>query len=257
MVKVQMPKAKERKGKEGVFKMIGKSFPTYFKNLNFSLPFLFLIALILILVLVFTFTLGPSLERVQDFQFSGTDLALIVTVALFFLVILMTVSSFITSGIIGMASEIVNRGKSNLSTFFKSGGKFWLRFLGATLTVLVLVGVPFLILLLIADNFVQNSSIVVQTVVVIIMVLLLLAFFVLFTLAPYLLVMRDLRVFASIKESYGIAKRNYLDLILLTLIFMVASIGINLIPYVGVIVNMLIMAPIQTLVLILFINSRK
>ena len=245
------------KAKEGIFKILGKAFVSYFKNLNLVLPFIFMLAVIIILALAFSFTLAPSLDQIQNFQFDPTTILTVGIAVLFFLIILVAASSYIMSGVIGMVSEIAARGKTQLSTMFRTGGKFWLRFLGATLTIFIIVFVPFLIVLLAADNFVKDSSVIIQIVVLILLVLAMMLFFIFFALAPYLLVIRDLRVFASIKESFAFVKKNYIDFLLLTLIILVITIPISLIPYVGGVINILLLGPMQALVIVYFINSRR
>jgi len=252
-----MARAQTPKTKEGIFKILGKAFTGYFRNLNLVLPFIFMLAIIIILALAFSFTLTPSLDKIQNFQFDPTTILTVGIAVLFFLVILVSASSYIMSGVIGMASEIAVKGKTHLSTMFLTGNKAWLRFLGATLTIFVIVFIPFLIVLLAADNFVKNSSVLAQIVVLILLVLAMVLFFIFFALAPYLLVMKNLRVFASIKESFTLVKKNYVDFLLLTLIILVITIPISLIPYVGGVINILLLGPVQALVIVYFINSRK
>ncbi len=249
--------AEKSKGKGGVFGLIGKGFTTYFKNLNLALPFIFLLLFLIIIAAVFLATLSPTIKNIENLQFDPATLGMVAIVSIVFLLVLITGSSFITSGIIGMASEITAKGKTRLSVMFSSGGKYWLRFLGVTLSILVVVLVPLMLVLTTADKFVKDSAPATQIIVLILILLVMMLFFVFFAFAPYFLVMKNMRVFASIKESFAFVKRNYIDSILLFLTLTIVSILVNQIPYAGWVVNILLLGPVQALVFVFFINSRK
>lgn len=247
----------KRKGRGGIFSLIGKSFTSYFKNLNLALPFLFLFLFLIIIAAGFTITLGPSIDRIENFQFDPTTLGMVAIVGIVFLLALIAGTSFITSGIVGMASEIAGKGKAGLSVMFSAGSRHWLRFLGVTLIIFIVVFVPLLVALFIADPLVKDSTQMTKIVVLVLLILAMMLFLVFFAFAPYLLVMKNLRVFAAIKESFAFAKKNYLDSLLLVLILTIVSILINQIPYVGWAINILLLGPVQALALIFFINSRR
>ena len=250
--------AEKRKGKEGIFSLIGKTFSTYFKNLNLALPFIFLLLFLIIVAAVFIATITPVTgTNVENLQLDPATLGMVAIVSIVLVLVLLAGSSFLSSGIIGMASEIASKGKTRLSVMFSTGGKYWFRFLGATLSILVIVLVPFLAVLFTANKFLYDSVPAAQLIAIILILLVLMLFFVFFAFAPYFLVMKDMRVFASIKESFAFVKKNYVDALLLFLILTITSILINQIPYVGWVINLLLLGPVQALVLVYFINSRK
>lgn len=253
--------AKEKiEGKEKLLSIFKKAFAGYFKNLALALPFLFIVLIAIILAILFAFISSSTIQNLQAnplSQISQTDsLLLLFLIGVFFL-ILMYSYSFLVSGTVGMAIEIRNNNKASLKTLTKFGSKFWLKFLGITIILITTILISLLALVFITDIFVKSLPIAIQTISLFAILSIAILIYVFLMLSPYLLIVKDIGVFASIKESINLAKKYYLDLLLITLLFIVLEVLMGLIPYAGQIINLLIIAPLQILTLVIFINVRS
>ncbi len=241
------------KRKESAFNILREAFTGYFKNLNLSLPFLFLIIVALVLSFIFSFV---SIDSIQNIQVNLTNILMILFIIVIFFLVLIYAYSFLVSGAIGMAVEVSNKKKPSLSTLLKTGKKFWARFFGVTILLLLITLIPFFLLVFIGNTLVQNLPVAAQLITLISITFIVVLLFVFVMLSPYFLIMKNIGIFAALKESLNFAKKRYADLLLITLIFVILEIIVNLIPFVGQIINLLIIAPIQTLTFALFITNK-
>lgn len=242
------------RSKENVFGILKGGITGYFGNLNLSLPFLFLIVIALVLAFIFSSAAGDS---IQNLQVNPSNALWIVLIMLIFFIILILAYSFMISGAIGMAIEVAKKKKATFSTLMSFGSKFWSRFLGVTILLLLVTLIPFILLVTGADVLVRNLSVASQLVTLIFIIFIVLLLFIFFMLAPYFLVIKNIRVFAAIQESIKFAKRYYGDLLLLTLIFVIAETILYFAGFIGQIINLLVIAPIQALIFTLFITTKK
>jgi len=119
---------------------------------------------------------------------------------------------FIQGGVFGLIKDAITApGKGALGNFVKYGGKFYLRFLGMGLAILLGIALAVLIIGLIFSISLAVKNIIVNIVVVSISIILAaIALYYLFLLffSPYILVIENNGVFKAMKLSLQFVKKN-------------------------------------------------
>jgi hypothetical protein len=248
-------------------RIIGKSFELWIANPIIIVPFLlqFLSYVVLTLLFgIFLFSQNWESLMAEDIEAIATQLitkffesslnllifAVLVALAVF-------LSCFLLSGSIGIANEIAKGKKAKFRDMTDYGKRFWLPYLG-TSVLIVLIMIFALIIgasVFLAVSMIGLSDIAVS-IATAIFALLVLLFAVLLVPATSLLIVQNSKPVEAIKMSFKLSKRNYMPLLGLILLLVVINIFINLIPSVGGIIGFLILNPIQTLSIVLFVIDR-
>lgn len=242
--------------------LAGKGMKKFFKQPIMILPFLIkiILALIIITPILAYFAVGYNNLGLTDLQLRDATIVLqgmmsiltakFVILAIISLLLLIFVMCFFSSGAIGMALEISNGKRTGTADMISYGKKFWFRYF---LTYLLMILI-FLALLIIAGLlFGLSETTKTKDILLTIYVILSLLFMAMFMLSPYTLIINNAGPRAAIKKSFAVAKKNYLFLILTMIIIYGSSWIISVIGGIaGDIINMLIIYPIGTLILMLF-----
>lgn len=165
--------------------------------------------------------------------------------ALIFFILSMLVGMLISAGLVKMYAEAL-KGKTSLSTLFKTiKKKFW-TILGANILVglimLCIFGLAFAPLVTLSSMSATNVFFVLPLFVVGVVIALLISL--LFKFTNQAIVIDDCLAVAAIKKSISVAKANYIQLLALIVIFVAISILVGFIPYINFILNWLLIVPI-------------
>lgn len=264
---------------EDVGGLIGKGFDLWKNNLNLCIPFvlsLFISILALLpLIGALALILGSKVDLQTLESITSEELLSIVessllaiAVAVILTALLMAlIGSFFTAGAIGMASQALETGKSTTDVMWSSGRRhLWNMFLANIITgVIVIAGAAFLlpgVLLLIPsfDPTPQTVGLLVAGIMLLILYALAVSLFL--AVAPYALVVDNLKAVEAIKSSIGFFRFNKFDVFVLWLIVVAISMGLQMIgsstsagdsasfqplSVVTGMVSLLILAPLSTL----------
>ena len=276
-------KRKENK-KHSVFSIIGLGFKKWWQNFVIVVPFIFnALAFVigaLILLLIFSslfvtlFHASLPLKALQELMIAGaagqttlspeiisalTNLLVPSTIIYFIFVgiisvlILGLIKAYFYSGAIAMAKDLFINKKTDLKVMNKAGKKFlwryWLVGLVIILGILIWLFI-FSLPLLITQN-ISLLAIPILSLIPLIFV------FVLFALADYFIVLENLSVLESIKRSIFVVKKSYWSMFGLGLLFLLMSSIVGMIPWVGSLVSLLVIIPIQTIAFVLFALERS
>lgn len=248
-------------------KIIGRSFELWIANPLIIVPFIiqflsYIILTILFSVLFFRPEWGdltaPNIEaivtqlitKMSESYYALGGFILFAVLALF-------LSCFLLSGSIGIANEICRGKKAKFHDLLEYGKKFWFSYLivslliGLIMIFSLIIGIPIFLavsLLGFGDSIINAITSVFATLVIL--------FAVIFVPATSLLIVQDLGPLEAIKATFRLSKRNYMGLLGLILALVVINIFINLVPYAGEIIGFLILTPIQTISIVLFVIDR-
>jgi len=168
-------------------------------------------------------------------------------VALLFLFIAWIVRAFFNTCLYGMAAESF-RGKIRVEMMFQFAKRYGFK------GVISSIFVGFIILLFVIFAFVLHVFFSLAGGIIGLIILFLIA--ITFSLVFPGIILDDLSSINAIKESFNIAKRNYFDILSLLLFYTLITLVI-LIPFIGVIIYCLIIAPMMKISLVLFYNRKK
>ena len=204
---------------EDLSDVVRNGFDTYRHNLKISIPFL------LYLLLVISAMLVTIAILLHDGGFESEEL-----MPLWFLVFLLAILlvSIFWAGTVGMAKEATLGGKTSLSTMHTEGKKHYLGVLLAEmgLFVIFMIGAFTILIPLAAMGEAAGS-------LVVFLFFILLFLFILFAVAlgyvvPVSIVVDDLGAGGGIKRGFRFISSNKRDVILILVLFLVASIAIDL-----------------------------
>ncbi len=134
------------------------------------------------------------------------------------------VSIYIQAGSLGYILNRVKSGNASMSDFTSNGGKFYLRLLVLGLIVALVAGV---LILLAALAIAATSGNALAIAAAVLLAIIGVYFAILIFLAPYIIVADDQKVFAAVKQSIGLVKKNFLKVAGLALILIVIGFGIG------------------------------
>lgn len=147
--------------------------------------------------------------------------------------IFILINIFIQGGLFGALKDAVISGRgAGLGNFAGYGKKFYLRFLG--LGIFIMLGILFAILII---GLIFGISIVVKNIVVgiisvsvgIILTLIALYYLFMFFLSPYVLVVGDVGIFRAMGDSLRFVKNNFVKMAGLTTLLVLIGFGIGFI----------------------------
>ncbi len=165
-------------------------------------------------------------------------------------ILILVLSIGLESGIYYLAKE-GRKKKVYMENFWKGVRKYWLKFVG----VRILVGIIFLFASIPLIFFIL-SKIWIGVILYYVFLFLLAP---LFSLAPVAIVFNK-SVISSIKESIRIGYRNYLFILVILLIYSLLQGVLSLIGYAGVLINWLVIDPMESISFVLiykYFKSRK
>jgi len=261
--------------------IIGGGFNTWKKNLNICVPFILsaiislLIATVVIILTLFSlfaplfegFITNPSALASSDvlsqiFSTLANNLGVLIIVFIIVALILGLINAFFTSGAIGMAKEAVLTGRSTLSHMTDYGKRKYLSFFGANIIVGLILAVGFVFLLpgilglsanlgSVPDGMASQGVLAFLSLLLglIPMVLYMLIMSIILALVTYAVVLDDLKAVEGVRKGIQVFWHNKLNVFLLWLIVLVFGflVGlVNMIPFIGGIVMLVVMFIIFT-----------
>ena len=169
-------------------------------------------------------------------------------------VILFILTAYVSVGMIGMSKEAISTGKTKFKDLFTYGNKFTIRFIFATIILLILQLVTIVFWLPVIYLF-MNSGYTVDLFLDLLMnnfdalvpflktlfvpalfcllptLIYLFAIWVLFYFVTYAIVVDDLPVIASFKKSYAIARQHFWKVVLFIIMVYAVTAGVIVITY--------------------------
>lgn len=224
--------------------ILNRGFKTWVRNLNICIPYVLNFFINLILFVFFFVLIGALLyvsgsmnvvdpaaltnEEIYSMIWDGfkNNIPVSVALVLAFFLLSMILQAFFTAGAIGMAKKASETGDTVFSDMFRSGWKnsFRLFLTSLLLALMVLAGIVFIVpgALTIGDlnSLVHNPGLPVKGMGVLgagvmLWTVYLLVISILFSLAPYALVIDELDPLDALKAGYGFFMSNKLDVFFL------------------------------------------
>ncbi len=281
--------AKKEK-KISVFEIIKESFTKWKENFIIVLPIIFLLVSTLLLIFLFLIVYGgvflarfgsEVLESV-----SVENLASLLTpgfVVILFLVLLIgilcyfLISSYFSSGMLGMAKDCLNNKKISLKTMHEYGKKFFKRYFYLSL-ILILFLLGLFVLFFALANLIFSNSILDSVIngtfnvsnlfliflFVIFVFVIPLIIFLLFYLSYYFLIKDNTNIKNSIKKSFKLARKNLFSLLGLVVLYVIISLLVSFllsfVPFLGTLIDfgftLLVWTPIFIISFMKFVINR-
>lgn len=266
--------------------LLTSGYHTWKKNLNICIPFilnaLVTIALVSVVSMIFLFSIflpllgnfisNPSAltstEIISEISSVISNNLISIGALIIILGILVgLINSFFTSGAIGMVNEVLTKGTANLSHMISYGKKKYLSFFGASLLIGLVfsIGILFIIpgLLQIFSNIesftsgitTQGATAILSFVIGFIpMVIYMLIMSIVLALVPYAVILDDQKAVEGFTLGIRVFLKNKVNVFLLWLLVLVFGILIgliNMIPFIGWIIMLIVMfiffMPINTI----------
>ncbi|MCL6501010.1 MAG: hypothetical protein K6T16_03200 [Candidatus Pacearchaeota archaeon] len=281
--------AKSVKGKSerhNIIEIIGMSFKNWWQNLIIIPPFVFnilasgvgVLLLFLLFSLVFVAAFGPvAMETLKEIailsatsDMTGAEPApetintlltllsepsivfFLITTVIVAVIALGLVKAFFYTGAIAMSSEIFGGNKTSLRTMTTAGKRFLWRY-WAVEVVMALAAIAWLFVFSLPLIFSQN---IVWLLLPILGAMPLVFVYVLFALSGYYVVLENLGVWKAFGRSFEVVKKNYWATIGLGLLFILMNSFVGVIPWVGGLINLLVVLPCQTIAFVIFAIER-
>ena len=264
--------------RRNILKLIGEGFAGVFKNPRVILPAFFSMILSLILALLgifvflkilgvpFTQLFSGSIDTATSTQIvndmlanlkvPGT-LALLIVMAVLFILVFLIITSYFNGGIIGMMKEFYEK---NRKTGLSEMNKYGVKFLGRIFLFNVLFNVIFFILVMLLSLPSVAIDPTLKTAIAIYSVceaLLLFVFYLFLSLTSYSMVLDDSSVWKAMKTSFSTVWHNFFSLLLLIILFLIMSVLVTFIPYIGWIVSAIVITTAMTIAFLVFAKERK
>ncbi|MCX6742433.1 MAG: hypothetical protein NTX24_04670 [Candidatus Pacearchaeota archaeon] len=264
--------------KRNIFELIGEGFKGVFANPRVILPALFSLILSLILVLLgifvflkilgvpFTQLFSETIDTATSTQIVNDMLAnletpgtivLLIVMAVLFLLVFLIVTSYFNGGIIGMMKEFYEKNKK---TGLSEMNKYGMKFLGRIFLFNILFNIIFFILAVIlslpsvAIDPILKTALSIYS---IFEVIILFIFYLFFSLTSYSMILEDSNVWKAMKRSFSIVGHNFFSMLFLMLLFLIMSVLVLFIPYVGWIISAILITIAMTITFLLFAKERK
>lgn len=204
-----------------VIEAVGKGFNLASKSLRvMAVLFVFNVAWNLMSIPFLGTTQTPAQQRMNP-QLIGLSLVFIL------------INIFLQGGLFGVLKDaVVSDGAPVLNNFVKYSRKFFIRFLGLGVVIILAVALSALVIGTIFSLSVVVKNIILNIVLVslgIILTLIALYYLFLFFLSPYVLVVDDIGVFKALKNSLQFIKKHFLKMVGLTTILVLIGFGIGFI----------------------------
>lgn len=242
-----------------VLEYIKRSWETYRKN-TISFIIAELISLLITgtialvgIGIIFNFIGISSLKDLYNLEFFIRKIASLlsllaeIAIALVLLFIACLARIFLSAGLYGMAAESL-RGKINVNMLFQYSKKYG--FKGIVSSIMIgIITLIFIILAFILNIFFSWVGIIVGVIIIFLMI-------VTFSLVFPGIILDGLSSINAIKESFNISKKNYLDILGLSLFYAVISLVI-LIPFLGILIYCLVISPMMKISLVFFYIRKK
>ncbi len=158
------------------------------------------------------------------------------------------IRAFFYSGAVAMSSEIYGEKKTNLRTMLNGGKRFLWRYWDVEIVLALLV---IIWLFVFSVPWVLSGNITLVVIPVLSIVPLIFVY-VLFALSCYYVVIEDLGVWKALGRSLEVVKKNYWPMVGLGLLFILMSSVVGMIPWIGGLLNLLVVLPCQTIAFAIF-----
>jgi len=160
------------------------------------------------------------------------------------------------AGMIGLAKNSLGRRPSLNVMLRTMKKKFW-NILGLNVILAVIILAVFLVTMIPFFALMASAQIVAGAVAFLVGMVVTALVGLFFMLSNQALVCSDLTIIDSIKTSFNIVKKNYLDFFVLVLIFFVAAFLIGFMPIAGFLINWFLVLPLLIISMTVFYLNRK
>lgn len=242
---------------EEIGEIIGKGFGTWRRNPGLCIPFLlsFVVSILVLIPILAVFVLATvplasmnsttveSMEEMQELlsqmedSISGLTLQQVMQIVLLFvilIVLLSLVSAFFTAGAIGMAMQALEKGKSDTSAMWSAGREHFLSMFIATIlmNLMTMAGLIFIvpgIATLPSSLQAEPQAVGLFVLGVLMLILYVFALSLALAAAPYALVVDKIGALDAIKASISFFRYNKFDVLVLWLVVVAISLGLQMI----------------------------
>ncbi|OPX76498.1 MAG: hypothetical protein A4E44_00600 [Methanosaeta sp. PtaB.Bin018] len=242
---------------EEIGELIGKGFGIWKRNLSLCIPFLlsFALSVLVIIPVLGAFVLvtvplaslnSTTVESVEEMQelfsqmedsTSGLSLQQVVQIMLLFvilIVLLSLVSAFFTAGAIGMARQALDKKKTDTRAMWSAGREHFLNMFIATIlmNLMIVAGLIFIapgIATLPSPLQAEPQAVSLLVLGVLMLILYVFALSLALAAAPYALVVDKIGALAAIKASISFFRYNKFDVLVLWLVVVALSLGLQMI----------------------------
>ena len=208
----------------GIFEAIKKGFSIATKSLG------------LVLILIIFNLIGNLISIPLAVPVGQTPTPQVMTGAIIFTVVFILISIFIQGGALALVRDSIKEGRMNLASFAPYGAKYYLKLLGLGVLIILIIGIVALIAALLIAVTAPLNNVVISGIAigiaVAIGVVASLFYFIPFALSPYALICEGLGVIASMKRSLIIAKKPFVRVFFLLLLFVILiliSLGVGVV----------------------------
>ncbi len=235
-----------------VLEYFKKSWSIYKKNFwTFIGAFVILYAVVFALVMIGMFpifgylmnnaSIGLEESEIMRQSFTPQNIAIIII-----MFALSSIASVLMSGgIIRMFFE-GQKKKVKLDVVFKTIKKKWKPIIGAHIIKGIIVGLFLLVVMMILSVPIMTAGIASAYYIIPFMVTIIATalFSILFVFPEYAVVIDNKKAVDSVKKSFRISSKNYVEILVVMLISVGLSFLVSFIPFVGSIVNMFLISPL-------------
>lgn len=207
----------------GVFEAVKKGFSVAMKNLG-------LVLILIVFNLIWNLASIPLTRQGVTIAKGAAPTPQLTLAALLFSMLFVLVSIFVQGGALGLVRDYIKAGKMNLGGFASYGLKYYLRFLGLGLIIILIIGIVALIAaLIIAATAPLNNTVVtvIATIIAIIIGAVGLYCVLLLIMSPYSLVGDELGIIGSMKKSIEVVRKAVGRVLLLLVLLILISLGIG------------------------------
>lgn len=263
---------------ENVSDLIGRGFRTWKDNLNLCIPYLLNVVLSLVIIVPITAAFAGSLAPLENLNLTSVEdaqdllpilketLPALVEAFVLLIFVLSLISAFFTAGAIGMARQALETGRATVGAMLSSGRKHFVNMFLINIIIGIITAVGFIFLLpgiMLLPRPLQPEPQAMGTLVIglVLLIIYALAMSLVLAPAPYALVVESAGPFEAVRASVKFFRYNKFDVLVLWLVIVAISIGLQIIgsavsagntagiqPLSAVtgLVNMLVLSPLST-----------
>ncbi|MDV0444988.1 hypothetical protein MmiAt1_05400 [Methanimicrococcus sp. At1] len=165
---------------------------------------------------------------------SGT-ITMFFVLGLVILVVVVLATAFLRAGLIGMSKEAILSGKTNFSDMMRYGKKYFLKELGLSVLIYLILFIPSILIGIIGGAAavyasVASTSIIFMLLMILYFVYLIICAF-LFYFAEYALIYDDFGIIDSLKRSYHIFTENKSAVVIFVLVMLIVYFVVSLLMW--------------------------
>lgn len=232
----------------GLIEIVKESFRRFKDDPILVLPFFSLFILVAATAYILGYYIGINklLSVFRGFRLESFSLDLILPLTASFVMVFLS-AAYLFAGAVGASKEIYQGKEASLGTIHKYGKQYFLSYIVAGILALLL-GAPFFRFLLVFNY--SRPLLIIPALLAMVLV------YLFFSLAPFIIVLEDIGVIKSIKKSFRLVMSNFIPTLGIFGIYMFLSSFANYIPFIGSLIFLFVIQPMQVLGLTQFTKKK-